>query len=155
MLTARDPLRSLQELGALRAELDAYEREQVRRALETGSSFAAVARAVGITRQAAHRRYRHLLSAPAPAPRLVASSEALAVLQRARHEAARVGASAVDGEHVLLALRKPDGARGAAGGPPIGRHLLAALARIGGPIGVEELERAASEDSAARLPAAH
>jgi hypothetical protein len=57
-LTERDPLLALDELQALRAELDAYEHELVGRALQSGSTFAAVARSLRISRQAAHRRYR-------------------------------------------------------------------------------------------------
>ncbi len=57
-LTERDPLLALDELQALRSELDAYENELVGRALASGASFAAVARSLGISRQAAHRRYR-------------------------------------------------------------------------------------------------
>src|SRR4029079_11448734 len=89
-LTASDPVHALRELRVLRAELDALEVERVRAALESGSSFAAVPRGLGITRQAAHRRYRHLTAEP---PRLVATQEALALLPRARHEAARVGSA--------------------------------------------------------------
>jgi transposase-like protein len=144
MLTAPDPLRSLRELGALRAELDAFERDQVRRALESGDSFAAVARALGITRQAAHRRYRHLLDGQAQ-PRLVASAEALAVLQRARLEAARAGAETVGAEHVVRAATGPR-----TGGPRHGTapgtlepRLFTALTRIDGTIGLDELMEAA------------
>jgi len=57
-LTAGDPLIALDELQALRAELDSYEHALVRRALASGATFAAVARSLGISRQAAHRRYR-------------------------------------------------------------------------------------------------
>jgi transposase-like protein len=141
-LLARDPLGALRELGALRAELDAFERDQVRRALESGTTFAAVARALGITRQAAHRRYRHLLDA---SPRLVASAEALAVLQRARLQAARAGAATVGAEHVVRALTSPTSAGPRSGRPPgaIEPRLFAALTRIEGTIGVDELLRAA------------
>jgi transposase-like protein len=145
-LTASDPVRALRELRALRAELDAFERERVRVALESGSSFAAVARALGITRQAAHRRYRNLTSEP---PRLVATPEALAVLQRARHVAARAGSPTLEAEHVARALAAPaEMPRG--GTPPaaIGPALFDALARIGCPIGVEELRRAVLEGGA-------
>jgi transposase-like protein len=142
MLTAPDPLRSLRELGALRAELDAFERDRVRRALESGASFAAVARALGITRQAAHRRYRHLLEA---SPRLVASPEALAALQRARQAAARTGAAAVGPEHVVSAFTAPR-----TGGPGSGRapgtiepRLFVALTRIPGTISADDLLAAA------------
>jgi transcriptional regulator with PAS, ATPase and Fis domain len=63
-LTERDPLVALDELQALRAELDAYEHELVRRALASGGTFAAVARSLGISRQAAHRRYRDEFGSP-------------------------------------------------------------------------------------------
>lgn len=58
MLLARDPLVALDELQRLRRDLDVYERELAQRALESGASYGAVARALGISRQAAHRRYR-------------------------------------------------------------------------------------------------
>jgi hypothetical protein len=155
-LTAPEPLVALRELGALRAELEAFELEQVRRALASGASFAAVARAVGITRQAAHRRYRHLLD-DAPPPRLIASAEALALLQRARQEAARAGADRVGAEHVVRACGTPPAAGPANGRPPgtIEPRLFASLTRVGGTIGVDELLRAAREllhaDSPERL----
>jgi transposase-like protein len=144
MLTAPDPLRSLRELGALRAELDTFERDQVRRALESGASFAAIARSLGITRQAAHRRYRNLLDSQTP-PRLVASPEALAALQRARHEAAREGAATVGAEHVVSAITEPRAGGPRSGRPPgtIEPRLFATLTRIRGTIGVEELLAAA------------
>jgi len=145
-LTASDPVRALRELRALQAELDAFERERVRLALESGASFAAVARALGITRQAAHRRYRHLMSEP---PRLVATPEALAVLQQARHVAAQAGSPTLEAEHVALALTAP-GPVPCGGTPPraLGRALFDALARIGSPIGIDELRRVVSETGA-------
>ena len=146
-LLASDPLTALRELRALRAELDAFEREQVRFALESRASFASVARALGITRQAAHRRYRNLLDGEA-SPRLLASAEALAVLQRARQEAARDGAACVGPVHVLRALspaHAPRGPRPLTGRAPAALEptLFASLADVGGVIGVEELSRAA------------
>ena len=53
-----DPEEALHTLSVLRRELDAFERVQAWRALDSGSSYGAVARALGISRQAAHRRYR-------------------------------------------------------------------------------------------------
>jgi transposase-like protein len=142
-LTAADPVQALRELRALRAELDAFERERVRMALESGASFAQIARGLGITRQAAHRRYRNLT---AEKPRLVATPEALAMLQLARHHAARLGSRTVEAEHVALALAAPT-ARPRGGTPPaaLAPALFEALARIGSPIGIEELRRAAAE----------
>ena len=152
-LLASDPLIALRELRALRAELDAFEREQVRFALESGASFASVARGLGITRQAAHRRYRNLLDGQA-SPRLLASAEALAVLQRARVEAAQDGAACVGPAHVLRALSPqpvPRGPRPPAGRAPASLEptLFASLTQVGGVIGVEELSRAAHASTAA------
>jgi len=59
-----DPLVALRALTELRRHLDRFERRQIRRALASGESFAAVARARGISRQAAHRQYRHLVDDP-------------------------------------------------------------------------------------------
>ena len=56
-------------LTELRRELDELERAHVGRALQSGSSFADVARPLGISRQAAHRRYRDLADRPAGARR--------------------------------------------------------------------------------------
>jgi transposase-like protein len=41
---------------------------QAWRALDAGNSYGAVARALGISRQAAHRRYRELAAATEPPP---------------------------------------------------------------------------------------
>jgi hypothetical protein len=163
-LTSPEPIAALRALTALRAELDAYELEQARRALEDGESFTALARGLGVSRQAAHRRYRHLLPPGRPPSRV--TPEVRAVLRLAREEAARVGAETIDGEHVVLALvaggQLPgatiDAARALAGParpgsrPPatLGRRLLAALTRMEPPIGVEDLLRAAAEDPPAR-----
>ena len=145
-LMAPDPVRALRELRVLRAELDALERERVRAALESGASFAAVARGLGITRQAAHRRYRHLTSEP---PRLVATPEALAVLQRARHVAAQAGSPTVEAEHVARALA--GGVVRGASAPPtaLGPALFDALGRLGSPIGVAELRRVVASEGGA------
>ena len=65
---ASEPEVALHALSALRRELDAFERVQAWRALDAGSSYGAVARALGISRQAAHRRYRELAAATEPPP---------------------------------------------------------------------------------------
>lgn len=57
---AREPEAALRTLRALREELEELERRRVAKALRSGASFGEVARAVGITRQSAHRRYRDL-----------------------------------------------------------------------------------------------
>lgn len=98
---APTPRAALRILTELRQELDAFERRQVAHALAEGSSFAAVARDLGITRQAVHRRFRGLAAAETP---LVTAPEVRRVLQYAREEAAALGTDDLRGEHILLAV---------------------------------------------------
>jgi hypothetical protein len=53
-----EPLPALQALAAVRRELERIEAVQVRRARLRSVSWAAIAQAMGITRQAAHQRFR-------------------------------------------------------------------------------------------------
>jgi hypothetical protein len=158
-ITARDPTGALRALAALRAELDALERQQAGRALSEGKSFSAIAEPLGITRQAAHRRYRDLGRAP------TVSAEARAALLRAREEATRHGSQSIDGQHLLLALAGAgtleldvEAARRSFGPPainadaPNGLHpeLHARLTRLAGPLGVDHLLSAALADPSVR-----
>jgi ATP-dependent Clp protease ATP-binding subunit ClpA len=102
-----DPLAALQALRELRAKLEEAERERVREALHGGSSFGTVAKALGISRQAAHRRYRDL--APASVPPLELSSQARHAIQLARDEAIAEGSAAVASEHLLLGVLRSGG----------------------------------------------
>ena len=108
---ASQPAAALRAMNALREELDAYERLQVARALDAGQSFSAVARALGISRQAAHRRYRDLAGVELPdetrSPgqgRVLVTSEARAAVTLAREEATALGARTVGSEHLLLGI---------------------------------------------------
>ena len=109
-MRATDPEAALHAVSALRRELDAFERVQAWRALEAGSSYGAVARALGISRQAAHRRYRELAAATDPPSaddepaRLHVSPEARAAVQLAGEEAAAMGATRIGSEHLLLGI---------------------------------------------------
>lgn len=113
-LGAASPVESLRALTTLRSELAEFERLQIARALEAGSTFADLARILGISRQAAHRRYRTLAEPgqvaplelePAP-PRPVATitREARAAIAFARDEAVRRGMTTIDSGHLLLGL---------------------------------------------------
>jgi hypothetical protein len=120
---APDPCASLRALTTLRREVDELERRQVARALAGGRSFADVAHALGVSRQAAHRRYRHLAgtvpppepasaqAAPAEAPTRVAIPAPVRLaFALAREEARALGAAKVGTEHLLLGiLRAEDG----------------------------------------------
>jgi hypothetical protein len=108
--TARiaDPETALRALTALRQELDATEPELVRRALQAGASWSRIARALGITKQAAHRKYRylfdHALDTSAGGSKLLVTDEARQSMHFAREEAKRLGQPAVGTEHVLLGI---------------------------------------------------
>jgi hypothetical protein len=106
--TAGDPVSALRTLTELRSELDEFVRLQVGRGLAAGRSFAELARALGISRQAAHRRYREL--APARKPRrLVATDEARRVVRLAHEETRATGATAVGSLQLLLGILRTDG----------------------------------------------
>lgn len=92
---------ALRRLTELRRQLDVFERRQVQRALADGATFAAIARDLGLSRQAVHRRFRDLAGAEAP---LMTAPDVRRVLQLAREEAQRLGVDELGGEHVVLAV---------------------------------------------------
>lgn len=55
-----DPEAALAQVVALRRQADLLERQAVRRALEQGWSWARIAQALGVSRQAAHKRLSDL-----------------------------------------------------------------------------------------------
>lgn len=102
---------ALTAVTSLRTRLDALEREHVADMLGGGATWADISEPLGITRQAAHHRHRHV--PPAKAPEAPASAEVQRILvtgiaretvRIAREEAVSQGASAVGTEHLLLAL---------------------------------------------------
>ena len=101
-----DPENGLRALSALRTELDMLEPELVRRALTAGASWSQVARALGVSKQAAHKKHRRLNAGlPADgAPKMLVTSEARRSIQLARAEAVRLGQTAVGTEHILLGI---------------------------------------------------
>ncbi|MBT2227528.1 MULTISPECIES: hypothetical protein [unclassified Nonomuraea] len=52
-----DPLRALQATTALRHELERMEAVQVRRARVAGLPWAQIAHAIGVSKQAVHKKY--------------------------------------------------------------------------------------------------
>jgi ATP-dependent Clp protease ATP-binding subunit ClpA len=162
-LTA-DSIDALAAISALRTELDALERVVVREALEAGASFSEIARPLGISRQAAHRRFRGLIAQSPPRRLPTLTPDARAALVRARDEAVRHGAGSIGSEHLLLALAgtQPlrhvkldvEAARRTFTPPAIRlaepvklrSSLHAQLARSDGPIDIDHLLRAALED---------
>lgn len=100
---------ALRTLTELRSEAEELAKAHVERALASGHSFADVARALGISRQAAHRRYRHLAPerTSEPRPRLVASAAVREAMRLAREGAVAEGAP-LGPEHVLLGILGTD-----------------------------------------------
>ena len=112
-----DPADALRALTALRGRLDDLERQHVIEMLERGASWSEIAQTLGITRQAAHHRYRHLPRPGAAAPqatspasaevrRILVTAAARGTVRLAREEATAQGADAVGTEHLLLALTR-------------------------------------------------
>jgi ATP-dependent Clp protease ATP-binding subunit ClpA len=103
-----DPETALRALTALRKELDAVEPELVQRALAAGASWSHIARSLGVSKQAAHRKHRHLSERPprtvGTEPKLLVTGEARRSVQLAREEAARLGQPALGTEHILLGI---------------------------------------------------
>ena len=118
---ATEPAQALRAIAALRGCLDALEAEHVDAALEAGSSWRVIAEALGVTRQAAHRKHSARLAAAAQQAhaesvagnRLVIVAAARVAVVMARQEAAAAHSPNVGTEHLLAGLvRQRDGAGG-------------------------------------------
>lgn len=103
--SADDAMSALATLTVLRREADDLVREHVEQALASGRSIADVARALEISRQAAHRRYRHLVPERAPVPpgRLKVTAPARDAVRLARERAVASG-EPLGSHHVLLGI---------------------------------------------------
>lgn len=112
---AAEPEDALETLTRLRDELHEFERQQVARALTNGRSFGDVARAMGISRQAAHRRFRDLATHRAQeGRRLPPTPEVRLVFEYARAEATALGDSDLASVHILLGILRGGDRRAAA-----------------------------------------
>lgn len=113
----RNPETALRALTALRLELTTMEPTLVQRALLAGASWSQVARALGVSKQAAHRKYRHLTDRPPSeaggGPKILVTAEARLSIQFAREEAKRLGQPAIGTEHILLGILRCDGSHAA------------------------------------------
>ena len=103
-----DPEAGLQALTALRERLDELEMLQVSNAVEAGLSWSEIARSLGISRQAAHKRYSRRAGHDGVASRrprrMLVTAEARNAVKFAREEAHALGADVVGTEHVLLGI---------------------------------------------------
>ena len=111
---AADPEVALETLTRIRDELAEFERQQVARALTGGRSYGDVARAMGISRQAAHRRFKDLTRHKRRTERLPPTPEVRLVFEYAREEARELGASELAPVHVVLGILRNGDQRAAA-----------------------------------------
>jgi ClpA/ClpB-like protein len=104
---ASDPEEGLSALAELRTELDRVEEAQVSRAVRADWTWSRIGRALGVTKQAVHRKYsRRPLASPSVLETnemLVSANARLAVFM-ARREAAGRGDEVVGTEHLLLGM---------------------------------------------------
>jgi Clp amino terminal domain, pathogenicity island component len=104
---------ALRAVAALRRELDRLESLHVAAAVHAGWSWSRVARELGVTKQAAHRKHAqrvrdlHALGEPVAGgttPRLPVADETRRAIQLAREEAGALGAGLLGPEHLLLGV---------------------------------------------------
>jgi hypothetical protein len=110
----RDPLEGLRDLVARREELDDLEARHVHAALDQGRSWSEIGDALGISKQAAHKRHAQRAQRAAEEPReahgrrLLVTGQARRVVALAREEAHAVLSEEVKPEHLLLGLLRDD-----------------------------------------------
>src|SRR3954466_1275529 len=100
----RNPGRGLEAIRRLRQELERAEEAQVANALASGWSWARIGRALGVSRQAVHRKYASCPPSPLAVSVPTVAGSVRVVLVLARTEAAARGDALVGTEHLLLAL---------------------------------------------------
>jgi hypothetical protein len=113
-ISAREPLDGLRAIVELRHELHEAEARHVQIALHEGRSWTQVADALGVSKQAAHKRHAQRIRegkvppAERPQRRLLVTGQARKVVELARDEARQLGTPEVGPEHLLLGLLRDD-----------------------------------------------
>jgi hypothetical protein len=100
----REPGKALAAIRRLRIELDQIEEAQVANALARGWSWARIGRALGVTRQAVHRKYSRCSPAAISWSGPTLANNVRVAMVVARTEAAARGDALVGTEHLLLGL---------------------------------------------------
>jgi hypothetical protein len=113
------PERGLKAVARLREELDALERHHVHAACSEGWTWSKISLALGVSKQAAHKRHakavRALIEAEEAADavpsdaRVLVTAEARNAVRRARDEARVLGSRVVGTEHLLLGVLHAEG----------------------------------------------
>jgi hypothetical protein len=107
------PEQGLQAIAELRQELEALERHHVAKAVAQGWSWSRIALALGVSKQAAHKKHARAVRALAQAARgedvpsdarVVVTAEARDAVRLAREEARAAGSKVVGTEHLLLGV---------------------------------------------------
>ncbi len=101
-----DPAAGLTAVRELRRRLDTLEAAHVDQAIEAGWSWREVAEALGVTKQAAHAK--HARRTQRGQDGLVVAGRARQAVGRAKAEAAKLGATRVETDHLLLGLLLDD-----------------------------------------------
>jgi ATP-dependent Clp protease ATP-binding subunit ClpA len=113
VVSGNDPAGQLEALCELRRELDSIESELAADAIRSGMSWREIGAAIGVSKQAAHRRHRESVarmvkdaepSASNPTSGVNVSVPARRAVRIARQEAATLGGTEVGTEHLLLGI---------------------------------------------------
>jgi hypothetical protein len=97
-----DPEAGLTAIADLRRRLETWEAAHVDEAVAAGWSWQRIAESLGVTKQAAHSR--HARRTHRSQDEVVVAGRARRAVQRAREEAARLGAERMETDHLLLGL---------------------------------------------------
>ena len=105
-----DPEEALRALTHLREELARLEAEHVRRALGRGATWSRIAEALGVSKQAAHKRHRRNRDPAAP-EKVKISQDARRAIAHGRAEAIAAKAPRIGSDHLLLGVLAMGGSR--------------------------------------------
>jgi hypothetical protein len=107
-----DPRQALRAIADLRRRLEELEEYHVETALARGASWSEIGSTLGISKQAAHKRFaaRVVGRADRPGTRMTVTGAARLAVRLARTEAAAAGIGTLAPEHLLLGLLQlPEG----------------------------------------------
>lgn len=113
-IAGREPVERLEAVASLRRQLEELEADYVADAVRLGVSWSRIGGALGITRQAAHKKHAKQAGRQAPEDaaredrEVLVTAEAWRAVRLAREEARMLRADGVGTEHLLLGLIRSD-----------------------------------------------